>query len=598
MLAGNNILTLSSNCILLSKNQVENNFDFHIFILIGILLYLLLIISPSEATAESFLYSWGSSGRDIAEFDKPWGIAIDSKNNVYVVDNNNHRIQKFSNNGKFLSSWGSFGSDHGDFSYPHGIAIDSKNNVYVVDNNNHRIQKFSNNGKFLSSWGSFGSDHGDFSYPHGIAIDSKNNVYVADTDNNRIQKFSNNGKFLSSWGIQGVGDGEFYTPWGIAIDSKNNVYVVDNNNRVQKFSNTGEFLSSWGSEQLEFPKNIHISPDDIVYVADVGSNQIQVFASTGKLITSWGSTGKGFGSFLSPTGIAINSLGNVFVVDHVNDRIQVFTSILDTQKPIITVPPNIIAETEVEKGTSVSFNVVASDNVRVVGSPQCDYPSQSIFPIGTTVVTCKARDVAGNVGSASFEVLVKYNESVKPENEEPVTPLSDTQKPIITVPPNIIAETEVEKGTSVSFNVVASDNVRVVGSPQCDYPSQSIFPIGTTVVTCKARDVAGNVGSASFEVLVKYNESVDYTTELAVTTVGLASTLGTVIAYKTGLVGSKASVISKPASYSGSSSNGNPSYDLSSEIFQESISESNTNEHLEQVRTPSIEIAVSWGFEK
>ena len=606
LLIGNNILTLSSKCIILTKKLNENNFNFNIFILSCILFCILLIIPPTEAIAESFLSSWGFSGRDVAHFDKPWGIAIDSANNVYVVDNNNHRIQKFTADGKFLSAWGTLGKENGSFSFPHGIAIDSANNVYVVDNNN-RVQKFTADGKFLSAWGTLGKENGSFSFPHGIAIDSANNVYVVDTNNNRVQKFTADGKFLSAWGTQGVGDGQFQRPWGIAIDSANNVYVVDtNNNRVQKFTADGKFLSAWGSELLEFPKNIHVSPNDIVYVVDTGSHQIQVFTLSGKLITAWGSAGKGFGSFLGPSGIAVNSLGDAYVVDHVNDRIQVFTRILDTQKPILTVPSNITIETDIKKGISVPFDVTASDNVGVVGIPRCSHSPQSVFPIGTTTVTCQARDAIGNVGVASFEVLVKYNEPsplpippvlVSPKLSIPIS--TDEEKPILTVPSNITIETDIKKGISVPFDVTASDNVGVVGIPRCSHSPQSVFPIGTTTVTCQARDAIGNVGVASFEVLVKYNEPVDYTTELAVTTAGLASTLGTVIAYKTGLLSSKTSVISNSATYSNSNGGTDSTYDLSSEISQESVNEQNPNdENFNQLRAPSIEITVSWGFEK
>ena len=603
MLIENNVLTFSSEYIILTKKKNENNFNFYIFILLGILFCILLIAPTTEANAESFLSSWGSNGRDVAQFDKPWGIAVDSANNVYVVDNNNHRIQKFTVDGKFLTSWGSLGRDNGSFSFPHGIAVDSANNVYVVDNNN-RIQKFTSEGKFLSAWGSSGAEPGSFSFSHGIAVDSANNVYVVDTNNNRIQKFTSEGKFLSAWGTQGVENGQFQRPWGIAVDSANNVYVVDtNNNRIQKFTSEGKFLSAWGSELLEFPKNIHISHNDIVYVVDTGSHQIQVFNSSGKLITAWGSAGKGFGSFLGPTGIAVNSLGNAYVVDHVNDRIQIFTSILDTEKPVLTIPSNITIETDINKGTTVPFAVTASDNVGVIGVPRCSHSPQSVFPIGTTTVTCQARDAIGNVGVASFEVLVKYNEPsllvppvLDPPKPKTTIPI-DTEKPVLTIPSNITIETDINKGTTVPFAVTASDNVGVIGVPRCSHSPQSVFPIGTTTVTCQARDAIGNVGVASFEVLVKYNESLDYTTELAITTVGLVGTLGTAVAYKAGLLSSKASAISNSTFYSGSSG-ADSSYDLSSEISQESINESNPNENFEQMRAPSIEITVSWGFEK
>jgi DNA-binding beta-propeller fold protein YncE len=69
-----------------------------------------------------------------------------------------------------------------------GIAIDSKDNLYVADTFNDRIQKISSNGN-ITLIGKEGSGVGEFINPAGIAIDSKDNLYVADTGNDRIQKF-------------------------------------------------------------------------------------------------------------------------------------------------------------------------------------------------------------------------------------------------------------------------------------------------------------------------------------------------------------------------------------------------------------------------
>ncbi|HOL09915.1 MAG TPA: SBBP repeat-containing protein, partial [Bacillota bacterium] len=68
--------------------------------------------------------------------------------------------------------------------------MDSSDNIYVVDLNNHRIQKFNASGEFLTKWGSFGTGDGQFDFPYGVAVDSSGNVYVADTGNHRIQKFN------------------------------------------------------------------------------------------------------------------------------------------------------------------------------------------------------------------------------------------------------------------------------------------------------------------------------------------------------------------------------------------------------------------------
>ncbi|HSF50887.1 MAG TPA: NHL repeat-containing protein [Nitrososphaeraceae archaeon] len=72
---------------------------------------------------------------------------------------------------------------------PTGVALDSKDNLYVADTYNNRIQKIQPDGN-ITSIGEQGSELGEFYLPYGIALDSKDNLYVADTKNNRIQKFS------------------------------------------------------------------------------------------------------------------------------------------------------------------------------------------------------------------------------------------------------------------------------------------------------------------------------------------------------------------------------------------------------------------------
>ena len=69
-------------------------------------------------------------------------MAIDSRENLYVTDIGNHRVQKFDSHGVYLVSWGSLGTGSGQFKEPVGITVDSKNSVYVVDRANDNVQKF------------------------------------------------------------------------------------------------------------------------------------------------------------------------------------------------------------------------------------------------------------------------------------------------------------------------------------------------------------------------------------------------------------------------------------------------------------------------
>jgi PKD repeat protein len=93
-------------------------------------------------------------------------------------------------NGVGITQWGSRGSGDGQFYEPYGVALDSSDNVYVADSYNNRIQKFTSSGKFITKWGSSGSGDGEFNGPESVAVDSSGNVYVADMGNNRIQVFT------------------------------------------------------------------------------------------------------------------------------------------------------------------------------------------------------------------------------------------------------------------------------------------------------------------------------------------------------------------------------------------------------------------------
>ena len=86
--------------------------------------------------------------------------------------------------------WGSQGTGPGQWGNAAGVAVDDSFHVYVVDETNHRIEKFTATGTFLSQWGTQGSGAGKFSFPQCVAVDHSFNVYVTDTGNNRVQKFT------------------------------------------------------------------------------------------------------------------------------------------------------------------------------------------------------------------------------------------------------------------------------------------------------------------------------------------------------------------------------------------------------------------------
>ncbi len=203
----------------------------------------------------TFLLKWGGPGSGFGQFSSPQGLAVDSDGNVYVADTNNNNIQKFSFDNPcpggttqitlgvcYVTQWGTSGSGNGEFSNPGDIAVDAANNIYVADQANSRIQKFTNGGAYLAQWGTGGTGEGEFDMPRGLSVDSTGNVQVVDQNNHRIQKFTSTGTFLDKWGSYGHANGQFSSPSWIAVFGES-IFVMDTeNHRIQKFGMSGVFL--------------------------------------------------------------------------------------------------------------------------------------------------------------------------------------------------------------------------------------------------------------------------------------------------------------------------------------------------------------------
>ncbi len=265
----------------------------------------------------------------------PTALATDREGNVYVIDGDHHRIQKFDSNGQFLTMWGSIGDGSGQFVFriqgpiPGGIAVDERGIVYVADYYD-RVQAFDGNGRFLFQWGRHGNSAGQVSFSSGLAVDGRGTVYVGDADNHRIQKFDRVGHLLSEWGSAGSGDGEFLALGGVAVDRSGHVIVGDaDNSRIQIFDSTGHFLMSWGGPstsgiQPEGPPGVAVDAAENVYVARNNGDRVEQYDHSGRVVAEWGGTGISDGRFIYPSGIAADEEGNVYVTDVIGGRIQKF----------------------------------------------------------------------------------------------------------------------------------------------------------------------------------------------------------------------------------------------------------------------------------
>jgi hypothetical protein len=158
-------------------------------------------------------------------------------------------------------------------------------------------------------------------------------------------------------------------------------------------------------------------------------------------------------------------------------------TVQDTTAPAFAQPPNINEDTTDPSGKDVTYTApTATDAVAgsIVGS--CNPVSGSHFPVGTTTVTCTATDASGNTGTTSFTVVIT---------------LTDDEPPTLTVTllGDAVREATGPGGAVVTFSATATDNADPSPTINCDHASGATFPVGTTTVTCTARDANGNTST-------------------------------------------------------------------------------------------------------
>jgi len=137
-----------------------------------------------------FLFQWGGHGSERGQFARPQDLALDEQDRLWVADSCNHRIQVFDATGgeaKLLAVWGEQGSEPGQLRYPYDLVLDGQY-VYVAEFGNHRVQKFTRDGRFVAAWGVQGRQPGELFQPWGLVMDSQRRIHILDTYNHRVQR--------------------------------------------------------------------------------------------------------------------------------------------------------------------------------------------------------------------------------------------------------------------------------------------------------------------------------------------------------------------------------------------------------------------------
>jgi tripartite motif-containing protein 71 len=277
---------------------------------------------------------WGSRDGD---FDKPCGLALDTRQELCVADAGNGRVQLFDPQGKFLRAFGrgegGWLKKVGKLIAPAGVAVDAAGACYVTDVK-LGLCKFDRDGHFVGSLTQKGKREGQLDWPRGVHFDLDGSLWVVDAHNHRVQRFDTEGRFLSGFGEEGddpSGGGKFNRPSDLAIDSEGYLYVTDTlHSCVQKFDRDGRFLAKLGSPgsgdgQLWYPRGIAIDGAGRIYVVERMNHRVQVFDRDGRFLCTFGSQGKRDGQFNEPYGIAIDDQTQVYVTDNGGNRVQRFS---------------------------------------------------------------------------------------------------------------------------------------------------------------------------------------------------------------------------------------------------------------------------------
>ena len=302
----------------------------------------------------------GDSGAaTAAQLWDPSRVALDGAGNLYIVDRVNDRIRKVDSAGVISTVAG-----REQLSNPYGVALDGAGNLYIADTNNQRIHKVDSAGVISTVAGSgtdgFGGDGGaavaaQLSGPRDMAPDGAGNLYIADTHNHRIRKVDSAGVIstVAGNGTQGYGgDGGAATaaqlnlPFSVALDAAGNLYIADRGNeRIRKVDSAGVISTVAGdgtccysgdggaatAARLGAPRSVALDGSGNLYIADRGNHRIRKVDSAGVISTVAGDGTQGYGGdggaamaaqLDSPSGVALDALGNLYIADSSNHRIR------------------------------------------------------------------------------------------------------------------------------------------------------------------------------------------------------------------------------------------------------------------------------------
>ncbi len=384
------------------------------------------------------------TGRGIDQFDNPVGIAVDTDGTLFVVDRNNHRVQRIATDGTITTVAGGNRDGNGvnQLDKPFGITIDAAGTLYIADEDNDRVQRVTADGTVTTVAGTDGRGSGtnQLAGPTGIAVDEQGALYIAEQDLHRVKKVAADGtvSIVAGSGGRGSGPDQLAFPVDVALDAAGSLYIVDaSNHRVQKVAIDGTVttvadLNYTDSEphQHNSPWGIAVEADGTLYIADTLNQRVRRVTVDGTTTTVGGLGGWGPGNLQlnKPFRVTLDASGSLYISDSGNERVQKLTA-HDTTAPTITVSTPVDHQI-VANGAALNASFVCAD-IGTSGLRSCDATLDqtpianggtiNTMTAGSNTLTVTAVDRAGNNTTATVTFTV--NPASQPEPQPDPDPV-------------------------------------------------------------------------------------------------------------------------------------------------------------------------------
>lgn len=327
---------------------------------------------------------------------------------------------------------------------PQRLAVDSKGNFYIADYYTNAVRMVTaSTGNITTIAGTgtpgFAGDNdvatsATITQVHGLAVDSTGIVYISDTGNNRIRKVDAKG-IITTFAGNGTngfaGDGAAASkaalgfPAGLALDSSGNLFVADyGNSTVRKITSAGVISTVagtgvWGSSgdggpankaTLASPTAIALDAGGNIYIGDVGSNSIRKITTDGNIRT--------VANNVDPQSLAVDGAGNIFFVDGLNSVVQ---KILPTGTILVVAGTGAVGyagdggqATLAQLDHPAGLALDSSGNLYVADSNNQIVRVLKPVPFSVGAVTNSASSVQGSV--APGEIVTLFGAAIGPAN--------------------------------------------------------------------------------------------------------------------------------------------------------------------------------------